>query len=306
MYINTLNEYLKSTYGTKVYKLALKSGATCPNRDGALGKNGCIFCSLKGSGDFAEPICENVTEQIEYAKQRVSSKVNDSAKYVAYFQDFSATYAPIEHLKRLFTEAVFHPDIAVLSVATRPDCLQKEVLDLLAKLNEIKPVWVELGLQTAHESTAKYIRRGYDNSCFSNAVEELRKRNIYTVVHLIIGLPFETDEMIYKSAEFVAKHNVGGIKFHLLHVLKNTDLEKDYQNGKFQALTLDKYCELLSGCIKRTPKSTVIHRITGDGNKAELIAPLWSADKKKVLNRINKYFRDQDLIQGELCIENQG
>ncbi len=305
MFINTLNENLKAFYGTKVYKLALKSGATCPNRDGKIGTGGCIFCSLKGSGDFAEPVCESVTEQIEKAKARVKLKVNETAKYIAYFQDFSATYAPVEHLRKIFYEAISHPDVVILSVATRPDCLPQEVLNLLDELNRIKPVWVELGLQTANETTARYIRRGYDNECFTKAVNKLKGLNIYTVAHLIIGLPFECDEMIYNSVEFLAEHNIDGVKFHLLHVLKNTDLAKDFFDDKFNELSLEKYCELLSGCIKRIPKSVVIHRITGDGDKNELIAPLWSADKKRVLNTLNRYFRKIDLTQGELCVEKQ-
>lgn len=303
MYFHSLNDYLKSNYGTKIYKLALKSGANCPNRDGKIGTGGCIFCSQKGSGDFAEPMTESVAEQIERAKLKVKNKAGEKAKFIAYFQDYSATYAPIEHLRRIFHEAIYHPDIAILSVATRPDCLPDDVLQLLDELNQIKPVWVELGFQTSHEPTAKYIRRGYDNACFCEAVENLRNLKIYTVAHLIIGLPFETDEIIYKSAEFIANQNLGGVKFHLLHVLKNTDLAIDYEKGLFKDLSLEKYCELLSGCIKRMPETTVIHRITGDGNKQELIAPVWSADKKKVLNTINKYFRDINLMQGELYVE---
>lgn len=303
MQIFRVNDYLKSTYGTKIYKLALKSGATCPNRDGKIGTGGCIFCSLKGSGDFAEPFYDSVTEQIDKAKARVKQKAGENAKYIAYFQDFSATYAPLEHLRKIFFEAISHPDIAILSIATRPDCLPDDVLKLLDELNKIKPVWVELGLQTANQKTADYIHRGYDNSCFTKAVNELKSIKIYTVVHLIIGLPFETEEMIYNSAQFVAKHKVDGIKLHLLHVLKNTELALEFEKGVFKELSLERYCELLSECIKRLPPFTAIHRITGDGNKQDLIAPLWSADKKMVLNTINRYFAEIDLTQGELYVE---
>ena len=306
MYYYTLNEYLKSTFGKKVYKLALKSGATCPNRDGTVGTKVCIFCSCNGSGSFAESVCESVTEQIENAKKRLKNKVNNQTKYIAYFQDYSATYAPLSHLEKIFYEAINHPDVAVLSVATRPDCLPDDVLDLLSKLNKIKPVWVELGFQTSNEHTAEYIRRGYENSVFANTVSKLKSLGIYTVAHIIIGLPFETDEIIYLTTKYVCNQNVDGIKFHLLHVLKGTDLEVDFSLNKFETLSLEKYSEILGECIKRTPKNIVIHRITGDGDKKELISPIWSGDKKRVLNYINNYFNEINLNQGELVIEKNG
>ncbi len=301
---NSLSEHLKSRFGCKVYKLTISGGMTCPNRDGKIDTRGCIFCSQKGSGDFAEPKCESITAQLNQAKQRVSDKIKNG-KYIAYFQDFTNTYAPSEYLEKIFTEAISHPDVVALSVATRPDCLPCDVLDLLERLNQIKPVWVELGLQTVHESTATLIRRGYPLETFEKAVFELKKRNIEIIAHMIIGLPFETEKMIFETAEYISKLNLNGIKLHLLHVLKNTDLEKMYQHEQFTLPSLEKYTELLIGCIKRLPPNTVIHRLTGDGAKRELIAPLWSADKRKVLNYINKEFEKSNLNQGELYVEKQ-
>lgn len=299
----SVNNYLKETYGGKLYKLALKSGTTCPNRDGTIGSKGCIFC-CEGSGHFAEPISMSVHEQIENAKLKIINKTASCSGFIAYFQDYTATYAPIEYLKMRFNEAVNHPDVRILSVATRPDCLSEEVLNLLSELNKIKPVWVELGFQTCHETTADYIRRGYKNEVFDLAVKNLKNVGVYVISHIIIGLPGETEEMIYETVNYVSNLHVDGIKYHLLHVLKNTDLEKEYKNGKFNTLTLEKYCEILSGCIMRTDKNIAIHRLTGDGQKTGLVSPLWSTDKKIVLNTINKYFDENNIIQGELLKEN--
>ncbi len=298
----SLNEHLKQKFGCKVYKLALSGGMTCPNRDGTLGTRGCIFCSQSGSGDSAEQRHASVTEQIENAKHRVEAKIKNG-KYIAYFQDFTNTYAPVKHLETVFTEAINHPDVVALSIATRPDCLPEDVLMLLEKLNKIKPVWIELGLQTIHKTTADYIRRGYELSVFDSAVASLKSIGVEVVVHMIIGLPNETDEMIFDTAQYIGRSGADGIKLHLLHVLQNTDLAKDYSNGSFEPPTLEKYTELLIGCIKRIPKGMVIHRLTGDGAKKELIAPLWSADKKRVLNYINGEFKRTNLIQGELFVE---
>ncbi len=300
----SVNDYIKETYGGKLYKLALKSGTTCPNRDGTLGTKGCIFCS-EGSGYFAQNSCDSITEQINEAKMLIKNKTKNCNGFIAYFQDFTATYAPIEDLRKKFYESINHPDIRILSVATRPDCLPDTVVELLTELNKIKPVWVELGFQTCHETSAVYIRRGYTNDVFHSAVKRLKENSIYVIAHMIIGLPNETKEMIYKTAEYISNLKVDGIKFHLLHVLKNTDLEKDFLNNKFKILTLDEYCELLSGCVKRTDKNIAIHRLTGDGQKSELIAPLWSADKKNVLNEINRYFDKSDTVQGEYVVEKE-
>ena len=300
MYYYSVNNYLLEKYNKKIYKLALKSGATCPNRDGTLGKGGCIFCSLDGSGSFAEPQTIDTYNQIENAKKRIIKKIPENSKFIAYFQDYSATYAPIEHLKNIFSQAIAHPDIEILSVATRPDCLPDEVLDLLFELNKIKPVWVELGFQTSNEGTARYIHRGYTNDCFKDSVKKLKDRGIYTVAHLIIGLPNDTEQDIYNSVDYVVTQGIDGIKLHLLHVLKGTKLEKDFQNNTFETLSLDRYCELVSGCLRRIPKTVAIHRLTGDGNNNELIAPLWSANKKHVLNTLNRYFSENNVQQGQL------
>lgn len=297
MYYNSLNNYLRSEFGCKVYKLALQGGTTCPNRDGTVGTGGCIFCR-GGSGDFTA-YNDDVRKEIEAAKLKVKNKIQNG-KYIAYFQSYSATYGDIERQKERFSAAINEPSIAALSIATRPDCLGNEVLDILSELNRIKPVWVELGLQTIHENTARYIRRGFDLKCYTDAVADLHKRNIDVVTHMIIGLPFETEQMIYDTAAFIGNMRSEGIKFHLLHVLSGTDLETEYKSGIFTLPTLEEYTRLLIGCIRRIPESTVIHRLTGDGNKNYLTAPKWSADKKSVLNYITNEFKKQNLIQGDL------
>lgn len=283
----SLNKYLRDTFGDKVYKLSLNAGFTCPNRDGKLGTKGCIFCSAGGSGDFAESSSLSITQQIERGKERVAKKIK-SGKYIAYFQAYTNTYAPVEILKSKYMEAVNHRDIVALSVATRPDCLGDDVLKLLDEINKIKPVFVELGLQTIHERTARYIRRGYTLDVYDKAVSDLKKIGVNTVVHLILGLPGETKQDMLDSVKYVCESGIDGIKLQLLHVLKNTDLEKDYAQGKFKTLEMDEYIDILKSCVDIIPDNTVIHRLTGDGAKKDLISPLWSADKKKVLNAINK------------------
>lgn len=295
---NKLSDHLKSRFGCKVYKLSISGNMSCPNRDKKAGKRGCIFCTESGSGEFCTDGNLPVTEQIERAKKRVEAKTKDG-KYIAYFQNFTNTYAPIDYLRKIFTEAVTHPDIVMLSIATRPDCLGDDVIALLKELNGIKPVSVELGLQTIHEKTAEYIRRGYKLPVFEDAVKRLRSAGIETVVHLILGLPEETKEMMLETTEYVGKLGVNGVKFHLLYVAKNTDLYDDYLKGKVKTLSLEEYTAILVDCIKRLPKETVIHRITGDGAKKDLVAPLWSADKKRVLNFINREFEKINLVQGE-------
>ena len=295
----SLNSYLRREFGCKVYKLALDGGFTCPNRDDTLDLRGCIFCSGRGSGDFAVSACDDVYASIERAKQGISSKIRDG-KFIAYFQSFTGTYAPIERLREIYTSAISHPDIAALSIGTRPDCINDEVLALLDELNKIKPVWIELGLQSIHADTAEYIRRHYPLEVFDEAVRKLKKIGINVIVHMIIGLPNETDQMIYDTAEYIGKSGADGVKFQLLHILEGTDLADDYRKGFFEELTLERYIELLEGCIQRIPADMVIHRMTGDGAKRDLIAPLWSADKKRVLNAINKAFEQDNLQQGEL------
>ena len=286
MKYTTLNSYLKEKFGCKVYKISLDCGFTCPNRDGTLGYGGCIFCSEGGSGDFAESRTLGVTEQIEAGKEKVKNKIK-SGKYIAYFQAFTNTYADVNTLEKLYTEAINHPDIVALSVATRPDCLEQEKVKLLGKLNKIKPIFVELGLQTVNEKTAKYIRRGYTLDVYDDAVERLHEQGINVVTHIIIGLPYETKEDMLSSVKYVCKVT-DGIKLQLLHILKGTDLAKDYCEHKFEVLTLEEYTDIIAECVKIIPENVVIHRLTGDGAKKDLIAPLWSADKKKVLNTINK------------------
>lgn len=282
----SFNRYLKNTFGEKVYKICLNGGFTCPNRDGMLGNKGCIFCSAGGSGDFAENANFTVEEQIENGKKQVQNKVK-SEKYIAYFQAFTNTYAPVDELRNKFTAAINHKDIVAISIATRPDCLPNDVLDLLNELNKIKPVFVELGLQTIHENTAKYIRRCYDLPVYDKAVFELKKRNINVVTHLILGLPGETKKDMLESVKYVCERT-DGIKLQLLHVLKGTDLAKDYEDGKFKTLEFDEYLDIIKSCVEIIPNNIVIHRLTGDGPKKDLIAPLWSGDKKRVLNAINR------------------
>ncbi|MBQ8077165.1 MAG: TIGR01212 family radical SAM protein [Eubacterium sp.] len=286
----TLNSYLKKRFGCKVYKIAIDGGFTCPNRDGTLGTRGCIFCSKGGSGDFAEDRNLTVTEQIERGKNRVSAKIKDG-KYIAYFQAFTNTYAPVEVLRAKFKEAIMHPDIVALSIGTRPDCLGDDVLKLLDELNKIKPIFVELGLQTMHECTAQYIRRGYSLEVYDKAVNDLHKIGVNVVTHLILGLPNETEDDIIESVKYVCRRT-DGIKLQLLHILDGTDLADEYKNGKVSVMTLEEYTDLIVKCVAVIPENVVIHRLTGDGAKRDLIAPLWSADKKKVINTINKALND--------------
>jgi len=293
----SVNEHYKSKYGLKVYKIALDGGFTCPTRDGTKDTRGCIFCSGRGSGDFAVNCSEDIFRTIEQAVKKVSAK-NPNGKYIAYFQNYTCTYAPVSRLREVFLPALNHPDVVGLSIGTRPDCLPEEVLDLLEELNRIKPVSVELGLQTIHPETAEYIRRHYPLEDYDRAVRELKTRNIETVVHMILGLPGESKEQMLRTAEYIGRSGADGIKFQLLHVLRGTDLAKEYEKGAFEVLSLEEYIGLLEDCIARIPPSMVVHRITGDGAKRDLIAPLWSADKKRVLNSIRQAFDRDGLRQG--------
>ena len=284
----SLNQYLKDSFGCKVYKIAVNGGFTCPNRAGKIDTRGCIFCSAGGSGEFAGDPEKSITEQIEEGKKLVASKIKDG-KYIAYFQAYTNTYAPVEKLRNLYMQAIGHPDIVALSIATRPDCLPDDVLDLLAELNQIKPVWVELGLQTIHESSAEYIRRGYPLEVYDEAVKKLRDRNIEVITHVILGLPDETKEDMEASVDYVCESGATGIKLQLLHVLKGSDLEKEYLAGKVSGMEEEEYIELVADLLKHIPKDIVIHRLTGDGDKKILAAPMWSADKKHVLNHMKAY-----------------
>ena len=282
-----LSDHYREKFGCKVYKLSLDGGFTCPNRDGTCGSRGCIFCAGDGSGAFAEKDCGDIRQQLEQAKRRVEAK-NKNGKYIAYFQSFTNTYAPAAYLRRIYTEAIAPADIVGLAVGTRPDCLGEDVIALLAELNRKKPVSVELGLQTVHEESVRYIRRGYDTAVYFDAVKRLKAAGLEVVTHIILGLPGETADMMLETTRQAAAAGTDGVKFHLLHVLRGTDLAADYEAGKVKTLSLEEYGELLKKCINVLPEHTVIHRITGDGAKKDLIAPLWSADKKKVLNYLHK------------------
>lgn len=287
----SFNKYLKDKFGQKVYKISLDGGFTCPNRDGKIDTRGCIFCSKGGSGDFAQNRNLSITEQIESGKKTVEKKIK-SGKYIAYFQAFTNTYAPVEILRAKYSEAINHPDIVALSIATRPDCLGDDVIELLDEMNKIKPVFVELGLQTIHSDSAKYIRRGYSLEVYNEAVKKLKNIGVNIVVHIILGLPNESKEDMLESVKYVCQSQIDGIKLQLLHIIAGTDLAKDYEKGLFKTLEFDEYVELIAKCVAIIPKNIVIHRLTGDGAKKDLIAPLWSADKKRVLNAINKALRE--------------
>lgn len=294
MYWNRLDKYLKQTYGCKVYKLALSSGCTCPNRDGTLGDRGCLFCD--GSGAFAGD--GEISAQLAAARARVSAKAGKDAKYIAYFQSFTNTYGPLDRLESLYRAAMAPEDVAALSIATRPDCLGPEVLALLRACAAVKPLWVELGLQTIHPETARTIRRGYDLPVYDRAVERLRAAGITVIAHQILGLPGETPEMMEETARYIGRSGADGIKFHLLHVLEGTDLAARWRAGEVAVLELEDYVAALERCVESLPRSVVIHRLTGDGTKRDLLAPLWSGDKKRVMNAISRAFLREDVEQG--------
>lgn len=294
MYLNDLNSRLKARYGCKVYKLSLSSGCSCPNRDGTLGTRGCIFCD--GAGAFAA--AGDIPTQMEAAKKRVAAKIKGEGKYIAYFQSFTNTYGDAGELEKLFRAAMEPEDIVALSIATRPDCLEEDIMGMLRRLAGIKPVWVELGLQTVHPQSAAYIRRGYDLPVYDEAVRKLKDAGITVIVHQILGLPGETVEDMAATARYIGASGADGIKFHLLHVLRNTDLAEDFAAGKFEVLTMEQYIAALEACVRAIPKEMVIHRLTGDGAKRDLIAPLWSGDKKRVLNAIHAAFARDDVEQG--------
>lgn len=296
---HSLDYMLRECFGEKVYKVTLNGGMSCPNRDGKIGKRGCIFCSEGGSGDFAADASLSIREQIDSQIQILSQK-RPIRKYIAYFQAYTNTYAPVEYLRTIFTEAMEHPDIVALSIGTRPDCLGGDVLELLDELNKKKPVWIELGLQTMHERTAQYIRRGYKLSCFERAVTELRNRNIDVIVHTILGLPGETREDILATMKYLNSKNIQGIKLQLLHVLKGTDLAQDYLDGKFTVYEREEYLDLLRECLEHLDPSVVIHRMTGDGPAELLIAPLWASRKREVLNLLHHQMKEKGSFQGKI------
>ena len=287
----TLREHYREKFGCKVYKLSIDGGFSCPNRDGTVGTGGCIFCNESGSGDFA--VCgKSITDQLQEAKKWVEKK-NRGGKYIAYFQSFTNTYAAPEVLRKCYLEAIAPEDVVGLAIGTRPDCLGADVLAVLKEINAIKPVSVELGFQTVHEATGIYIRRGYVNQVYFDAVRTLREAGIEVVTHIILGLPGETKEMAAATTRAAVEAGTDGVKFHLLHVLKNTDLEKDYLAGNFSCLTMEEYGDWLCACMKEVPPHVTVHRITGDGAKRNLVAPLWSADKKRVLNYLQTRLRKE-------------
>lgn len=330
---HSLDYEMKRRFGTKVYKIALEGGMTCPNRDGTIGTGGCIFCSAGGSGDFAVPLQNgadigsetgslsagsscitadlhpvlpdeglleaSVHRQIELAVSRISRKMGSSpGAYIAYFQSYTNTYAPVSYLRRLFTAAILHPEVRVLSIATRPDCLPEEILDLLEELNQIKPVWVELGLQTIHPDTARLIRRGYELDCFIDAKNRLRRRGLEVIVHVILGLPGEDRTRMLETVSWLGDNDIQGIKLQLLHILKGTDLALLYERKPFPVMSMEEYLDLVIDCVSLLPPEMVIHRITGDGPKNLLIAPLWSANKRLVLNTLTRRFQERGITQG--------
>lgn len=295
--MKTLSEHYRETFGCKVYKLSLDGGFSCPNRDGTLGIGGCIFCS--GSGEFAEGGPDPIAVQLERAKERVAAK-NKGGKYIAYFQAFTNTYAPVERLRQLYFEAIAPEEILGLAIGTRPDCLGEDVVALLKQINCIKPVSVELGLQTIHDSTARYIRRGYGSEVYFDAVKRLKAAGIEVVTHIILGLPGETEKQMLETTRAAVEAGTDGVKFHLLHVLRGTDLEKAYTAGEFRCLTMEEYGNILKQCVRLLPPEVVVHRITGDGAKKDLIAPLWSADKKRVLNYLHKLL-EPECVSGGKC-----
>lgn len=303
---HSLDYEMKRRFGTKVYKIALEGGMTCPNRNGTIGTGGCIFCSAGGSGDFAVPLQgaagmteESVHRQIDLAISRISRKMGSSpGAYIAYFQSYTNTYAPVSYLRQLFTAAILHPEIRVLSIATRPDCLPEEVLDLLEELNQIKPVWIELGLQTIHPDTARLIRRGYEIDCFTDAKNRLRRRGLEVIVHVILGLPGEDRTQMLETVSWLGSNDIQGIKLQLLHILKGTDLALLYEQTPFPVMSMEEYLDLVIDCVSLLPPEIVIHRITGDGPKNLLIAPLWSANKRLVLNTLTRRFQERGITQG--------
>lgn len=302
---HSLDYEMKQRFGEKVYRLSLNGGMTCPNRDGTCGTRGCIFCSEGGSGDFAGSAALSIAEQLAQQKEIVRRK-QPVARFIAYFQAYTNTYAPVSYLERIFMEAIWDPEVCVLSIATRPDCLDPDVVALLKRLNSIKPVWVELGLQTIHERSALLIRRGYPLSCFEEAVRALRQCGIEVIAHVILGLPGETKEDMLQTCRSLNDYDIQGVKLQLLHILRHTDLAQLYQLQPFPVMTMDEYISVLIDCVEQLSPKLVIHRLTGDGPKDLMIAPLWSTHKRTVLNQIHAAFRQRDTWQGKYYTEFTG
>lgn len=297
---HSLDYEMKRQFGCKVYRLALDGGCSCPNRDGKIGYGGCIFCSAGGSGDFAADRRLSVTQQILAQEEKIREK-RPVDSFIAYFQAYTGTYAPAEYLRSIFTEAVSRPEVKVLSVATRPDCLPPDVLDLLARLAEQKPVWVELGLQTIHEDTARFIRRGYPLEVFEKAVSDLRSIGIDVIVHLILGLPGEDAGRVLQSVRYLNGCDIQGVKLQLLHILSGTDLAGYWCAHPFPVMTQEEYTLLLIDCLEHLRGDIVIHRLTGDGPSDLLLAPDWSRNKRSVLNGIHSAMKTRGAWQGRLA-----
>ncbi len=291
MKLYTANDYIRDTFGEKLYKISLNAGTTCPNRDGTVGIGGCIFCSASGSGDFSENAELDIDSQIEQAKMRIAGKCR-CKRFIAYFQSFTNTYGDPEMLRSKFLTAAKRDDIAAVSIASRPDCFGSGVLEIIKEVNAIKPVWIELGLQTSSEKTAALINRGYALGEYDRTVDRLKELGVHIIVHMIIGLPGETKQDMVSTARYIADSGVGGIKLQLLHVIKNTVIEKMYNNSEFDVLSFEEYADILCACLRVLPPEMVVHRFTGDGPKKTLVAPMWSTDKKMVLNRLNRIVAD--------------
>lgn len=295
---HTLNHFLREKFGEKVFKISLDGGFSCPNRDGKVGRGGCVFCSARGSGDFAGDRDFSISKQFDDVKTMMAHKWK-SGKYIAYFQAYTNTYAPVEELRRKYNEAIEKEGVVALAIATRPDCLDEDVLDLLEEMNKKLYVWVELGLQTSNDETAKIINRGYMLETFDEAMSNLKKRNIDTVVHAIFGLPGETKEDMINTIDYIAHSGAMGIKIHLLHLMKNTALVKEYEMGNLEFLSQEDYIDLITKSVSMLPEEMIVHRLTGDAPRNELIGPMWSLKKWEVLNAIDKAFEDNDIWQGK-------
>ncbi|WP_040214254.1 TIGR01212 family radical SAM protein [Clostridium polynesiense] len=293
---NSLNYFLRKKFGEKVFKISLDAGFSCPNRDGTVSHGGCIFCSERGSGDFAGSRCFSISKQFKNIKEMMNKKWKQG-KYIAYFQAYTNTYAPIKELREKYNEAASQEGVAGIAIATRPDCLGEEVLNLLEEINKKVYLWVELGLQTSKDSTAKLINRGYDLKTFEEAVENLKKRNIDVVVHTIFGLPEEEEEDMINTVKYLSKLPIQGIKFHLLHLMEGTPMVKLYQQGRLKFLTQEQYIKLICRAITLLPENVVIHRLTGDSPRELLIGPMWSLKKWEILNSIDKCLKDNDWYQ---------
>ena len=294
---NNIDYYLKEKFGEKIFKVSLDGGFTCPNRDGTLSYKGCIFCSESGSGEFTgnreNSITNQINEQIKFLGR------GEDKKYIAYFQNFTGTYGNIEHLRSVYEEAIKHPNIVGLAIATRADCLSEEVLELLSEFNEKTHLWIEIGLQTVNDKTAEIINRGYKTEIFTEKMKELNKRNIKVVTHVIIGLPNENKNDVFSTIDYINEQKTWGIKLHLLYILKNTELFEYYKSNPFEIMEKEEYISIVTEIISRLDKKIVIHRLTGDAPWKDLYEPKWSTDKRGILNGINKLLKEKKIYQGK-------